>query len=132
MGARLSRAERALLLLGLLRSQSLVLELFLLPAALLLVWLYFWVGSMAARPWERVERTQDASRAVRRLEAKLQYRAARQAMTRRRWGHGTGRSWIDHVLGLLAAAVVVGIAACVLIVLKGVAFLVVAGSTLWL
>ena len=50
MRARLSRADRALLLLGVLLSQSLVLGLVFLPAGLLLVWLSCWLGNWVAVP----------------------------------------------------------------------------------
>jgi hypothetical protein len=132
MGARLSCAERALLLLGLLLPQNLVLGCLLLPAALLLVWLYFWLGNVAAGAFQRVERTPDASRAVRRLEAKLQDRAARKAVSRRRREEVDVYTWQELLVGLLAGAVAAGIGACVLIVAKAILFLVVAGMTMWL
>ena len=66
------------------------------------------------------------------MEARLQHRAARQAMTRRRREQVAAQSWAELVLELLAAGVAVGIFACTLIVLKGVVVVVVVGATLWL
>ncbi len=132
MCARLSHPERALLLLGLLVSQHLVLGLLLLPGALFLVWVYFWLGNVAASALEGVQRTRDASRALRRREAKVEKRAVRKAMTRWRREHGTAGEGTNMLLGCLAAAVAAGIIACILIVLKGLLFLVIVGTTVWL